>query len=314
MVIGFRRLPKLCSGHPAAEGRWSQNPATHRPAKKEECDVSFAHRLWVAIAALCVLFASLAASAQDTIVAKVNGKTITEADMKLAEAEIGSDLGTLPAATKRRVLVEFLIENQLFADAAEGQQLASGAAFNERLQYWRRRALRDAYFDTTVRNAINDADAKKLYDGLVGTAKPEEEVRARHILVESKDKARDLYEKLAHGSDFAQLAKEHSKDPGSKDQGGELGFFTRGQMVPQFEEAAFKLKKGEIGEPFQSQFGWHIVRVDDRHDPQEGATDRRGLEGKGSDRVHRSRDQERHGQRARWGAPEAIGATTGLSA
>ena len=226
--------------------------------------MSFAHRLWVAIAALCVLFASLAASAQDTIVAKVNGKTITEADMKLAEAEIGSDLGTLPAATKRRVLVEFLIENQLFADTAESQQLASGAAFNERLQYWRRRALRDAYFDTTVRNAINDADAKKLYDGLVGTAKPEEEVRARHILVESKDKARDLYEKLAHGSDFAQLAKEHSKDPGSKDQGGELGFFTRGQMVPQFEEAAFKLKKGEIGEPFQSQFGWHIVRVDDR--------------------------------------------------
>ena len=226
--------------------------------------MSIAHRLGVAVAALFVLFGGLAADAQDSIVAKVNGKTITEADMKLAEAEIGSDLGTLPEPTKRRVLVEFLIENQLFADAAEGQNLASGAAFNERLQYWRRRALRDAYFDTTVRNTINEAEARKLYDGMVGAAKPEEEVRARHILVESKDKARDLYEKLAHGSDFAQLAKEHSKDPGSKDQGGELGFFTRGQMVPQFEEAAFKLKKGEVGEPFQSQFGWHIVRVDDR--------------------------------------------------
>jgi peptidyl-prolyl cis-trans isomerase C len=226
--------------------------------------VSFAHRLGAAVAALCVLLGGLAADAQDSIVAKVDGKTITETDMKLAEAEIGSDLGTLPEATRRRVLVEFLIENQLFADAAEGQNLASGAAFNERLQYWRRRALRDAYFDTTVRNAIKDADAKKHYDSLVGTSAPEEEVRARHILVESKDKARDLYEKLAHGSDFAQLAKEHSKDPGSKDQGGELGYFTRGQMVPQFEEAAFKLKKGEVGEPFQSQFGWHIVRVDDR--------------------------------------------------
>ena len=259
------------------------------------------------MAALCVLFGGLAAGAQDGIIAKVNGKTITEADMKLAEAEIGSDLGSLPEPTKRRVLAEFLIENQLFADAAEGQKLASGAAFNERLQYWRRRALRDAYFDTTVRDTINDADARKLYDGLVGTAKPEEEVRARHILVESKDKARELFEKLAHGSDFAQLAKEHSKDPGSKDQGGELGFFTRGQMVPQFEEAAFRLKKGEVGEPFQSQFGWHIVArrrpppathaavrggqgpSGGGHDPQEGATDRRGLEGKGSDRVHRSR-------------------------
>jgi peptidyl-prolyl cis-trans isomerase C len=226
--------------------------------------VSIAHRLGVAVAALFVLFGGLAADAQDSVVARVNGKTITEADMKLAEAEIGSDVGTLPEPTKRRVLVEFLIENQLFADAAEGQNLASGAAFNERLQYWRRRALRDAYFDTTVRNTINEAEARKLYEGMVGAAKPEEEVSARHILVESKDKARDLYEKLAHGSDFAQLAKEHSKDPGSKDQGGQLGFFTRGQMVPQFEEAAFKLGKGEVGEPFQSQFGWHIVRVDDR--------------------------------------------------
>ena len=226
--------------------------------------MSIAHRLGVAVAALLVLLGGFAAEAQDSVVAKVNGKTITEADMKLAEAEIGSDLGTLPEPTKRRVLVEFLIENQLFADAAEGQNLASGAAFNERLQYWRRRALRDAYFDTTVRNTINEAEARKLYEGMVGAAKPEEEVSARHILVESKDKARELYEKLAHGSDFAQLAKEHSKDPGSKDQGGQLGFFTRGQMVPQFEEAAFKLGKGEVGEPFQSQFGWHIVRVDDR--------------------------------------------------
>src|SRR5436190_1044241 len=111
---------------------------------------------------------------------------------------------------------------------------------------------------------ITDADAKKFYDSQVGTVKPEEEVRARHILVDSKDKAREIFEKLAHGSDFAPLAKEYSKDPGSKDQGGELGFFTRGQMVPQFEEAAFKLKKGEVSEPFESQFGWHIVRLDDR--------------------------------------------------
>jgi peptidyl-prolyl cis-trans isomerase C len=226
--------------------------------------VSFAHRLGAALAALCILLGGLAAEAQDRVIAKVNGKTITESDMKLAEAEIGSDLGTLPEATKRLVLVEFLIENQLFADAAESEKLASGTAFNERMQYWRRRALRDAYFDTTVRNTINDADARKLYDSQVGAQRPEEEVRARHILVESKEKARELFEKLAHGSDFAQLAKEHSRDPGSKDQGGELGFFARGQMVPQFEEAAFRLKKGEVGEPFQSQFGWHIVRVDDR--------------------------------------------------
>src|SRR5262245_49066777 len=226
------------------------------------------HRFFgLTIALVGLVFAAvggLSAGAQERVIAKVNGKTITDTDMKLAEAEIGSDLGSLPEATRRRVLVEFLIENQLFADAADGQRLGAGASFDERMQYWRRRALRDGYFDKTVRAAIDDAEAKKFYDNQVSTAKPEEEVRARHILVESKEKARELFEKIAHGGDFAQLAKEHSKDPGSKEQGGELGFFTRGQMVPPFEEVAFKLKKGEVAHPFESQFGWHIVRVDDR--------------------------------------------------
>ena len=88
--------------------------------------MSFAYRLGAAVAALCVLLGGPAADAQDSIVATVNGKTITETDMKLAEAEIGSDLGTLPEATRRRVLVEFLIENQLFADAADSQSPAAG--------------------------------------------------------------------------------------------------------------------------------------------------------------------------------------------
>ena len=107
--------------------------------------MSSAHRLLAAAAALFLLLGGSVANAEDKVIAKVNGKTITEADMRLAEAEIGSDLGSLPPATRRRVLVEFLIENQLFADAAEGQKLASGAAFNERMQYWRRRSLRDSY-------------------------------------------------------------------------------------------------------------------------------------------------------------------------
>ena len=241
------------------------NAAANRQEKDYE---SMRHRLSAAVAmvatTLLVFQPGMSARAQERPVAKVNGKIITDVDMKLAEAEIGNDLGSLPEATKQRVLLEFLIENQLFADAAEGEQLGTGPAFNERLQYWRRRALRDAYFDKSVRNSIKDVDVRQYYAGQVNTMKPEEEVRARHILVESRERAREVFEKIAHGSDFAQMAKEYSKDPGSKDQGGELGFFGRGQMVPQFEEAAFKLKQGEVSQPFESQFGWHIVRVDDR--------------------------------------------------
>jgi peptidyl-prolyl cis-trans isomerase C len=225
--------------------------------------VSFIRPLLAGAVALA-LASCFAAGAQEAAVAKVNGRLITESDMKLAEAEIGGDLGTLPDSTRRRVLVEFLIENQLFADAAESQKLGSGASHDQRTQYARRNALRDLYFDKNVRAAVNERDARKFYETELGAAKPEEEVRARHILVESREKARDLFEKIAHGSDFAALARQYSMDPGSKDQGGELGFFGRGQMVPQFEEAAFKLKRGEVGEPFQTQFGWHLVRVDER--------------------------------------------------
>lgn len=213
-------------------------------------------------------FAPIPSVASDAVVATVNGKNITEADVRLAEAEIGSDLGSLPEATKRRVLVEYLIENQLFAEAAEEDKLASGAEFDGRMQYWRRRALRDTYFDKSVKDAVSEADAKRFYDEQVKLLKPEVEVQARHILVESEDKAKEIAEKIAHGADFAEMAKEYSKDPGTKDEGGSLGYFTRGQMVPQFEEAAFKLEKGDISQPVQTQFGWHLIQVEDRRERQ----------------------------------------------
>jgi peptidyl-prolyl cis-trans isomerase C len=207
--------------------------------------------------------------AQEKVVAKVNGKNLTESDLKYAEAEIGADIGNLPELTRRRVLIEYLIENQLFADAAETQKLASGAAFDERLQYWRRRALRETFFDTSVKSAVSEAEARNLYDGQLAQmaqAKPEEEVKASHILVKEEAKAKEIAAALKPGDDkaFAEAAKANSLDPGSKEDGGSLGYFGKGQMVPQFEEAAFKLQKGEVSAPIQTQFGWHIIKVDDR--------------------------------------------------
>lgn len=219
----------------------------------------------LALVVCAVAFAAgSVALAQEKVVAKVNGKDITEGDMRLAEAEIGNELGSLPPETRRRVLVEYLIENQLFAEAAEGDKLGSGAQFDDRMQYWRRRALRDAFFDRSVKSAVSSADARKLYDQQAAGAKQEEEVRARHILVETEQQAKEVFEKIAHGEDFVRMAKEHSKDPGSKEDGGDLGYFARGQMVPQFEEAAFKLKNGDISHPVQTKFGWHLIKIDDR--------------------------------------------------
>lgn len=218
----------------------------------------------IAGAASIALAVAGPAFAQATVVATINGKPITEADLKIAEGEIGSELGQLPDLTKRRVLVEYLVDTQLYADAADADKLAQGADFEARVTYWKRRAMRDVYFDKKVQGEVKDADAKKFYDEQVAQIKPQEEVRARHILVDGKEKAAEIADKLAKGGDFAALAKEFSKDPGSKETGGDLGFFAKGQMVPQFEEAAFQMKAGEISKPIETQFGWHVLKVEEK--------------------------------------------------
>lgn len=204
------------------------------------------------------------AYAQEKPLATVNGKPLTEADVKLAETELGAELQQLPEASRRRILLEYLIENQVFSDAAENAKLATGPDFDARIQYWRRRALRDMYFEKTVKSSIKDEDAKAFYDEQIKQLKPEEEVNASHILVKDEAKAKEIADKLAKGGDFAELAKANSEDPGSKDNGGNLGYFGHGQMVPEFETAAFALEKGKISSPVKTAFGFHIIKVEDK--------------------------------------------------
>ena len=202
--------------------------------------------------------------AGDAIVAKVNGKPITEAFMKLAEDELGRDLGDLPPEVKRRALAEYLIDNTLFAEAAEAQKLGETPAFQNQLNYLKERLLRQEYFEKTLKSAVSENEAKEIYKERIGSLKPEEEVSARHILVDSEEKAKELRAKIVAGADFAEVAKESSSDRGTKDQGGSLRYFGQGQMVPEFDTAVFKMKKGEISEPVKTNFGWHIIKLDDR--------------------------------------------------
>jgi peptidyl-prolyl cis-trans isomerase C len=208
------------------------------------------------------------ASAEDkaatVVVAKVNGQAVTEADMRYAENELGGELANLPPEVKRRALAEYLIDNSLFADAAEAAKLSATPEYEQQMGYLKRRVLRELYFNKTLKDTIKDDEAKKVYDERVAKLQPEDEISASHILVDTEDKAKELKAKLSAGADFAQLAKENSTDTGSKDQGGALGFFGRGQMVPEFEAAAFKLEKGQISDPVHTNFGWHIIKVDDK--------------------------------------------------
>ena len=217
--------------------------------------------LLVAAFIACVPFT---ARADDPVVATINGVDIKQSDLDFAATEVGAQLANFPPDDRRRMLLQFVIENELMAEAAVKASLDSGQSFEDRLKYHRRRALRDAYFEKNVRNAVPEEEAKKIYDAKVAAMKPEEEIHARHILVATEDEAKEIAERLKKGEDFATLAKEKSKDANA--EGGDLGWFGRGQMLKPFEDAAFALDVGQISEPVQTQFGWHIIKVEEKRD------------------------------------------------
>jgi len=220
-------------------------------------------KVWRIVLLIAAFIACLpfAASADD-VVAKVNGVDIKQSDLDFAASEVGAQLANFPPEDRRRMLLQFVMENELMAEAAVQAALDSGPSFEDRLKYHKRRALRDAYYDKSVRNAIPDEEAKKIYDAKIAGMKPEEEIHARHILVATEAEAKEVKERLMKGEDFATVAKEKSKDPSA--EGGDLGFFGRGQMLKPFEDAAFALKMGEISDPVQTQFGWHIIKVEEK--------------------------------------------------
>lgn len=119
------------------------------------------------------------------------------------------------------------------------------------------------------RVSVSDADLKAYFEENKATFAQEKQVKASHILVETEEKANEIKKKLADGEDFAKLAKENSTDSGSKDNGGDLGFFSSGQMVKEFDEVAFALNVGEISAPVKTQYGYHIIKVIEKKDAQE---------------------------------------------
>ena len=227
------------------------------------------HTLSIAVLAAATAFGAWTVSAAEpnTPVAKVNGQDITQGELKFAEAEIGSELAGVPTESRRRVLVEYLIEAHLMAQLAEKAQLAATPDFETRLKYYRMRALRDEFFENKVRDSVGEAAAKQLYDDRVKSIPAQQEVRARHILVKTKDEAEKIAKEVTGGADFAEAAKKYSQDSGGE-SGGDLGYFTKGQMVKPFEEAAFSMEKGKVSSPVQSEFGWHIIKVEDKRDRQ----------------------------------------------
>src|SRR6202048_1154594 len=216
----------------------------------------------------CLAAAFLAGSpvyAEDAnpVLAKVNGAEIRQSDVALAEEELGPSLAQMDPATKKDNVLAFLIDMKIVAKAAEDKKVENNEDFKKRLASARNRLLMDSLLATEGKAATTDEAMKKVYEEASKQITGEQEVRARHILVETEDEAKAAKAELDKGADFAELAKKKSKDPGSAD-GGDLGFFTKEQMVPEFSAVAFALEPGKISDPVKSQFGWHVIKVEEK--------------------------------------------------
>jgi peptidyl-prolyl cis-trans isomerase C len=231
--------------------------------------MSFAHpfvtRILSAVALAGLLTAPITSRAQDSdpVVARANGVDIRQSDLASAEDDIGSAMPQMGADQKRDYLVTYLADVIILAQAADQHQLAYRSDVKHRIEFERNKAMMEALLQDAGKAAMTDEALHKVYDEAIKQTPNEEEVHARHILVATEGEAKDIEAQLKNGADFAALAKQKSKDPGAA-EGGDLGYFTKEQMVPEFAEAAFKLDKGQISDPVKTQFGWHIIKIEDK--------------------------------------------------
>ena len=220
-----------------------------------------------ALVLVFVLSFSAYAADADKVLARVGSDDITEADVLEFIQPFGQQAVMLYGTEQgRKMILDDVISMRLFAIDGEAKKLDETPEFKEQMLNIKRTVLaqsvmRDAVKDVTV----SDDEAKKFYEENPAMFKNPERVRARHILVSGDENLAKVQDELKSGKSFDVVAKEYSIDPGSAANGGDLGEFPRGMMVPEFEKAAFELAKpGDVSEPVKTQFGWHIIKLEER--------------------------------------------------
>src|SRR4249919_4119244 len=239
---------------------------------------------YAALLALLVMTAGpVGAQDKDPVVAKVNGIEIHQSDLAVAEDEAGQIPAMSPEA-KQDYLVQFIADMILVSKAAEDKKLGDGPDFKRKLEFARKKLLMEGLLQSVGKEALTDDAMHKVYDEAVKQIGEEKEVHARHILFraqagddkagkEAEDKIKAVIVRLKKGEDFAKVAGEVTEDPSGKANGGDLGYFSKEQMVPEFSEVAFKLDKGQVSDPVKTQFGWHVLKVEDKRQRQAPAFD-----------------------------------------
>ena len=222
-----------------------------------------------ALAAIALMAVSGIASAQSTgeeqVVARVNGYNITAKEIELASDDLRPQLEQVPPNLRFAFVVEYLIERHLLAQEALKKNITESEEYKRRLKFYQAKALRDAYFTNDLAPSVTEEAVRAAYEREAAKVPNEQRARARHILVNSEEDANAALKRIEAGEKFEDVAKQVSLD-GSRDYGGDLGFFTAGEMVPEFSKAVFALKKGETSKPVKTDFGWHIIKLEDLQD------------------------------------------------
>lgn len=242
-------------------------PRAGRPKEGSECmpNLRVLGAAWVAALIACPLAVSAqqGGTGADPVVARVDGEAIHQSEVM----EMARGLPPQYQAKLMQIypmLVQRLIDFKLAGKAGRAAGLAADDEVKARVAKAEERAIREVYIEREVMARMTDDGLQSKYKDFLATNPPKNEHHARHILVETEEAARELIAMLDGGADFAELAKERSTGP-SGAQGGDLGFFTDDQMVPEFSQATAKLEPGEHSkDPTQTQFGWHVIKLEDR--------------------------------------------------
>ncbi len=206
-----------------------------------------------------------AGQAEDPIVARVNGKPVMRSDVLAAHRQLPAQVQQMPIDMIFPLIVEQVVSSRLLAEAGRSQKLQDDPDVKSQLARLEDRVIERVYLTRVVEKAVTEDKLRQRYADFVKKQPTGEEVKASHILLEKEDDAKRVIADLEKGGDFAQVAREKSIDPSGRDNGGDLGFFQKEQMVPEFSAAAYAMKKGETSKaPVKSQFGWHVIRVTDR--------------------------------------------------
>jgi len=219
-----------------------------------------------ALAALITVMqpASVQAATDDPVVAKVNGHEIKQSDVVHAQRLLPKQYQQIPLQMIMPNLVDSLIDSYLTAQYGIDNNFKKTEEFKSEMGRIEQQVLQRMALNTEITSKVTDDAIRARFDKFIADQGKKEEIHARHILLKTEDEAKAVIAELDKGGDFAELAKKKSTGP-SGPKGGDLGYFGPGQMVPEFEKAAFALKKGEHSSvPVKTQFGYHVIKVEDR--------------------------------------------------